>query len=155
MNAHHGSPNQPGQSIPKNKSAKSPMPSASALSECSTLVTAESRKCLSPVEACQLLDTPVKIPKSTYYSSSENAYYSNENYLKALRYQNAGGPADTVDTTDELASRLSSMQNEMNSTDLKEVFTCNECSMKFTNLELLNEHGAKHSGKSPSDPLVV
>ena len=137
MNAHHGSPNQPGQSSPKNKSAKSPMPSASS-SECPPLVTAESRKCLSPVEAGQLLETPAKIPKSTYYSSSENAYYSNENYLKAL---NAGGPADTADTTDELASRLSSMQNEMNSTDLKEVFTCNECSMKFTNLDLLNEHG--------------
>ena len=132
------------------------MSSASAESmisnECPPLATVESRKCLSPVEACQLLETPAKIPKSTYYSSSENAYYSNENYLKAL---NAGGPTDSTDTNEELVSRLSSMQNEMNSADLKEVFTCNECSMKFTNADLLTEHGAKHSGNSPSDIIFV
>lgn len=87
--------------------------------------------------------TPVK---STYFLSTDDTYYSNENYLKNAQKS----PVDCDLNSSSSSSHHSSfIQTDVILNEETNIFSCLECSMKFTSKEAMDEHHVKHTGERP------
>lgn len=90
-----------------------------------------------------------KKAKLTYFSSVDDAYYSNEKYIQCVNESinlNANNAQSQANTSNIAHGNF--VQNDVIDENLN-VFTCTECSMKFTSAKLLEEHFVKHSGDRP------
>jgi len=78
--------------------------------------------------------SPAGIKTSAYFQATNESYYTNETYLDST--QNMTGSIEHV----------TYKQNDIIIDENQDIHTCNECLMKFTSSELLDEHFVKHSG---------
>lgn len=94
------------------------------------------------------IESPMlKKVKSTYYSCIDDSYYTNKDYLKNIQdtsqnnenHSNVHMPVHTMFVQNDVV-----LEN-----DNLNIFTCTECSMKVTSVDLLNEHMVKHTGERP------
>jgi uncharacterized Zn-finger protein len=98
---------------------------------------------------------PAQPLKTAYYLSVDDSYYTNEKYLEATQMvaNTSGSGQTTTNTTSTAATTTqpyaSFVQTDVVIEDEQNIFTCQECSMKFTNAELLEEHFIRHSGDRP------
>lgn len=102
---------------------------------------------INSVSVAQTSPTETRAPlKSTYFLSTDNAYYSNENYIKnAQQISKSPKDCETISPNNS-TSNSHFIQTEMILNEETNIFSCQECSMKFTSKEAMDEHHVKHTG---------
>lgn len=85
--------------------------------------------------------------KTEYYLSLDESYYTNEKYLETVTQQNETGSANGVGNV--TMGQPTFVQTDVVIEDEQKIHACQECGMKFTSRELLEEHFTRHSGDRP------
>lgn len=85
--------------------------------------------------------------KTEYYLSVDESYYTNEKYLETVAQQNETGSANGNGNV--TMGQAIFVQTDVVIEDDQKIHACQECGMKFTSSELLEEHFIRHSGDRP------